>query len=466
MIPALVRHVIESTVFAAIVALFPFLMRKRGAVARHAVWFLAAFKFAVPVALFSAAGVELGSFFPVRRTLFAGSTVMSASFLPASPASISAGTEGWISTLFLAVWLGGAAVMLAIWFRGFFAAQGPSVPVLDSEIESLARVQRQIGLRRKIAICSLRSQVEPGIRGVWRLTITLPEGLSSLLAPREFEAVLLHELAHAKRRDNLTLGFVHVLVCLFWFDPLLWWIERRLVAEQELACDEMVLRHGPVPEEYAAGILKVCRFHLTGAIAGACGIAGSNLKSRMEAIMSFKPNHLNQRAPRFLVAALLSAMTIIPLAIGFLTTAPAFAQVTKAYRSAAPTSKPPVTCMDAGKAYPLGSVIQTVTRQGILVGGEQMCVKGPHGHPLWIRTNAEARQRSQHVITVLAPPPVFCKPAPSSSPKYCACENGQGANLLSLGAIVHSQDGKGFLRCDKGRWRPATPAELGLSGKD
>jgi beta-lactamase regulating signal transducer with metallopeptidase domain len=197
--------------------------------------------------------------------------------------------------------------MLAAWLRGFLVPEGPCTAVLDSDIESLARMQRQIGLRRKIGLRPVRSQT--GISGLWRPTITLPEGLSSLLAPREFEAVLLHELARAKRRDNLTLALVYALVCLFWFDPLLWWIERRLIAEQELACDELVLRHGPSREEYATAILKVCEFQVTGTIVGGCGVMGSNLRSRMEAIMSFRLQHLNQRIPRFLVGALAAAVT-------------------------------------------------------------------------------------------------------------------------------------------------------------
>jgi bla regulator protein blaR1 len=465
MIPAMVRHLVESTAFAGVVALFPFLMRKRGATARHAVWFIAASKFALPLALFSAVGIELRSFLPSHRALFTDSTVVSSILLPAGPTSMGGGTTGWIAALILAVWLGGAVLMLAAWLRGFFAPAGPSTAVLGAETEALARLKQQIGLRKRVALRCMRSKVEPGISGILRLTITFPEGLRSLLAPREFEAVLLHELAHAKRRDNLTLSFVHALVCLFWFHPLLWWIERWLIAEQELACDEFVLRHGTAREEYAAGILKACRFHLTGA--GACGITGSNLKTRLEAIMSFKPSHANQHVPRFLVAALASAMTVVPLVMAFLATPAAYAQNANAHkaRSGTATSGREVTCTYEGKDYPMGTVIQIQLATGT-VSGQRVCVEDSNGRPLWTPTDAKARQRSQHVITVPNPPPVFCRPAPSSSTKYCACQTGSGPSLFSLGAIVHSPDGKGHLRCDNGKWRPATPEELGLRGKN
>jgi len=45
---------------------------------------------------------------------------------------------------------------------------------------------------------------------------------------------------------------------IFWFHPLVWWMERRLVEERERACDEEVLRLCGQPQVYAESILKVC----------------------------------------------------------------------------------------------------------------------------------------------------------------------------------------------------------------
>src|SRR5439155_1942616 len=59
MIGELARHILESTVLAAAVSLLPLLMTKRSAAARHAVWLIAASKFAVPAALFAAIGSQI-----------------------------------------------------------------------------------------------------------------------------------------------------------------------------------------------------------------------------------------------------------------------------------------------------------------------------------------------------------------------------------------------------------------------
>jgi len=65
-----------------------------------------------------------------------------------------------------------------------------------------------------------------------------------------------------------------------------WWIGARLVHERERACDEEVLRLGGEPDVYAAGILNVCKFYLESPLACASGVTGSDLKKRIEAIMT------------------------------------------------------------------------------------------------------------------------------------------------------------------------------------
>ncbi len=456
MMVILARHLLVSTVFAAIVAIFPFLMRKRSAASRHLVWLVAASKFALPAALFSFAGIELRGLFPARAALFAAPPVF-AGFVPFSaPVASSPESAGSLSFLLLGVWACGAIVMLAVWLRRLLAPTCHSVAPLESEVDLLERLARRIGVRGHVALRSTKAKIEPGVTGLWRHTITVPEGLSSGLEAREFEAVLLHELAHVKRRDNLSAGFVRGLVCLFWFHPLLWWIERRVVAEQERACDEMVLRCGATPDDYASGILKVCRFHL--AAAGACGITGSSLKERMEGIMSFESNRLFDRAPRLLIGALVSVMIVVPTSIGFLTSPRIYALGArgKAQAPAPVATGHAMTCSYAGKSYPMGSVIS--------IGNgpiQQMCVQDAQGRSMFVRTNDAARNRSQKVIALPTPPPVTCeRTAPSGRAKYCACQSGAGLSLFSPGSIVSS--GKGPLRClASGTWRAAIPSDFG-----
>jgi beta-lactamase regulating signal transducer with metallopeptidase domain len=82
----------------------------------------------------------------------------------------------------------------------------------------------------------------PAVAGILYSRICLPQGIEQLLTAPELEAVLLHEITHARRRDNL-LRLVHEVVqCLLWFHPLVWLVGARVALYRELSCDESVLQ--------------------------------------------------------------------------------------------------------------------------------------------------------------------------------------------------------------------------------
>jgi beta-lactamase regulating signal transducer with metallopeptidase domain len=87
----------------------------------------------------------------------------------------------------------------------------------------------------------------PAVRGVLSPRILLPTGIDRLLSQREFRAVLIHELAHARRHDNLIRLLYEVSLCVLWFHPLVWLAGARMALYRELSCDESVVRrsHGP-----------------------------------------------------------------------------------------------------------------------------------------------------------------------------------------------------------------------------
>ena len=82
----------------------------------------------------------------------------------------------------------------------------------------------------------------PAVGGVLYPRILLPLGIDRLLNRQELNAVLLHEVAHAKRRDNLIRLLYEVSLCALWFHPLIWLAGMRMALYRELSCDESVIQ--------------------------------------------------------------------------------------------------------------------------------------------------------------------------------------------------------------------------------
>ena len=83
----------------------------------------------------------------------------------------------------------------------------------------------------------------PAVQGVLRPRISLPGGLDRLLSQQELDAVLMHELAHARRRDNLISLLYEVAACVLWFHPLVWLAGARMSLYRELSCVESVIEN-------------------------------------------------------------------------------------------------------------------------------------------------------------------------------------------------------------------------------
>jgi beta-lactamase regulating signal transducer with metallopeptidase domain len=101
-----------------------------------------------------------------------------------------------------------------------------------------------------------RQVVTPLTAGVISPMIILPVTWRSW--PEEkLHAILVHEYAHIRRRDPLVGLLAHVNRCVFWFHPLAWWLERRLAATAEDACDDAAVRAIGAPRRYAEILLDM-----------------------------------------------------------------------------------------------------------------------------------------------------------------------------------------------------------------
>ena len=107
--------------------------------------------------------------------------------------------------------------------------------------------------------CELRlaaSEHGPITWGVRQPVILLPR--SATTWPRDrLHAVLLHELAHVRRRDSLVQTLACLTCAFYWLNPLVWIAARALRREAEMAADDAVVRGGMKPSVYAGALLKL-----------------------------------------------------------------------------------------------------------------------------------------------------------------------------------------------------------------
>src|SRR5215213_6728936 len=351
--PLIANHLWQATLFSMLVVIAARFLRRGPARARHALWLMAALKFALPSDLFLLllhyAGLDFGFLFgpedsaaTVARALQIIGPAAQAPAPPASgPLSALADLPPAHAEVFCAlsiVWAVGCLAVLSLWYwkRLQLSPRLEEGTGVESErvAQALARVRAAMGMKRRVRLVISREAIEPGIWRVWMPVLALPADLSDHLSDDELDAVLMHELAHISRWDNLVSNLSMMICCALWFHPLVWIIDRRLLSERECSCDERVLELGVSSRVYAASLLKVPRFCVGWRVAGVSAATGSNLQQRVELILAFRASGKASAASRCLVGSFAVVVLAFTLATGLLVQSEVVAQTLKAPRAA------------------------------------------------------------------------------------------------------------------------------------
>jgi bla regulator protein BlaR1 len=330
--PAIGNHLWQSTLFACIAALLTLAFRNNRAGTRYALWLAASLKFLIPFALLINIGGRLASYRVAGNApaaLYSAVEQFSQPFaypvapaVPHFPAAAISQSPAHFLPILLPIWLCGSILVLGIWFarwRRISAAVRRATPLAaGSESEIFSRLQSNDGLRNPIEIVSSATSIEPGLFGIFRPVLLWPQSMSARLTEAQTEAILAHELCHARRRDNLTAALHMFVEAAFWFHPMTWWLGARLVDDRERACDEQVVDSGREPQIYAESILKVCEFCVESPLSCVPGVSGADLKRRITRIMARRgTRELNFPRKLLLTAACVLAIAAPILAGAF-----------------------------------------------------------------------------------------------------------------------------------------------------
>jgi uncharacterized protein (TIGR03435 family) len=303
------NHLWQSTVFAAVALLLAFAMRKNRAQLRYWIWLAASIKFLVPFSLL----VTVGSLIEWPRAQVIAPIVsitveqIGQPFALAMPVSSSSAAQPVFPKFVL--------VLLALWACGFLIVV-TRWALRWRRIQAATRSASPINMSAPLRIMTAPTIMEPGVFGIFRPVLLLPQGIGDRLNAAQLRAILAHEMCHIRRRDNLAAALHMLVEAVFWFHPLVWWIGSRLIEERERACDEEVLRLGNEPQTYAEGILNVCKFYLESPLACAPGVTGADLKKRIEAIMTNRRSHQLSAARKAVLAIAGMAVIVGPVLFG------------------------------------------------------------------------------------------------------------------------------------------------------
>lgn len=235
-----------------------------------------------------------------------------------------------IESMLWLVWVMGAGVVVARYAAGWHLINRvrrlQSEPITPSTLSAdLITLATRIGLKQN---WELRRRLAPDTVsamtwGMFHPVVLLPHDVHRW-SPERQEAVLLHELAHVRRRDFASQLLAEFVCALYWFNPLAWLGARAMREVAESAADDLVVNSGVKASEYASQLLQLAaelgQRSRTYARVGVSAMNQSNIENRLKSVLS----HASQRRGITSVQALVttSVAMLAVVALASLTTKP------------------------------------------------------------------------------------------------------------------------------------------------
>lgn len=193
-----------------------------------------------------------------------------------------------ITDIVVFTWMGGAVLLLLYFVIVYIvcvrrlkkqrSACGDNIKaILDSGKE-------QLGVKRNVRI--YHGDTTPTLIGIFRPTIYLPEPYSEA----ELRNVLLHELCHMKHMDVLWSLLAVLILCMNWFNPIMWVCFFLFKRDIEVYCDERTLRYAEDKQSYAMLLLKTATARKERFILGTTSLQSgkADVKRRIRFMAKFK----------------------------------------------------------------------------------------------------------------------------------------------------------------------------------
>lgn len=413
------QHLVTTTALAAAVLAWCRLFRP-GPVTRHALWVLVLLKFVTPPVvewpwtlpdpMGLAASSRVGELVPaetvgqldlsraIRDGVLPERTSLAANGV-ASTSPVDRASSITLWTWLAIVWLTGSVWMLGLELVRFRRVARRLAHAAPADRRTLARVANIAG---RLGVAPPPVRITSGMHApyLWsagRAALVLPGQWPDDTTETSIDALIVHELAHLKRRDHVIAWMQLAAGLVWWWNPLFWYVRATVREQAELACDAWVIATLPDGRRaYAESLITLSGPALQGrtspsmaAVVGADAVSRRMLERRLVMIMK-------GRTP-----LRLPVTGVITLGLAAAITLPAWASGQQAPPPPPPAPKPPVVVQTPAPAPPARRIETTprarapLSRPSVTVPAQRPAPTAPARYVL----STEGRRFTVHLRT-------------------------------------------------------------------
>ncbi|GAB3935555.1 M56 family metallopeptidase [Mucilaginibacter myungsuensis] len=180
------------------------------------------------------------------------------------------------------------SIQLMVGLQGVYRLRNKGTgAVNDVWADAFDQTIERLKIKQGVRILTSTLTRVPMAVGHLRPLVLIPIGLMTALSTAEIEAILLHELAHIRRRDYLVNLLQNVLEIIFFFNPAVLWVSRLMRDERENCCDDLALAHNSSRAQYIRALVNCEELSAdSGAYAMALSGHKNGLVGRVKRLMS------------------------------------------------------------------------------------------------------------------------------------------------------------------------------------
>lgn len=235
----------------------------------------------------------------------------------AAPGGLEASALELAVLLLPCLWLIGAPCTFLIVMTGLVGSERLRQHSRQADRDLAGRCRmlaKELRIRGEVALGFCTRLTSPILVGIVKPMILLPRAALNGWSALQLEMVLLHELAHVRRWDNLVNLLQRIVEAVLFFHPVVWWLSAWIRLEREMCCDQIVVEHTGQPRAYAETLAALVAAEPT-VRTGALAMAENALVIRIRRILNLEDRSMRVPTKWFAFGAALPVAALVAIGL-------------------------------------------------------------------------------------------------------------------------------------------------------